>query len=481
MGIIPKVRNLDCLIDSDDIASAGISDGRPLPIIHAIGMDDLPARRATLSPAVAAWLDQTGFTAAAGELALLPGPHGIDAAWVGLGTLKNSQGHFTAFGDLPNKLPAGSIWAIADDLTGPERQSALLAFCLGAYRFTEYRAAKRPPARLRLPKDADQRSIELARAIWFARDLINRPANDLGPAELADAVRALGDHHHASVTIISGATLERDYPTVALVGNGADRAPCVAALDWTGPDASADAPLIALCGKGVVFDTGGNDIKPAGAMLRMKKDMAGAAILMGVAHAVMAAGLPIRLALRVGCVENAVSGRAMRPLDIVRTRSGRTVEIGNTDAEGRLVLCDLIDEVAALNPAVIIDAATLTGAARVALGPDLPALFCNNEEWAARMLAAGSHSGDPVWRLPLWQPYDSWLDSPVAEMNNVSSKPFAGAIVAALYLQRYVPGEIPWVHLDTFGWNDQSRPGRPEGADTQGLRCITAALCEHFR
>jgi leucyl aminopeptidase len=215
-------------------------------------------------------------------------------------------------------------------------------------------------------------------------------------------------------------------------------------------------------------------------MLRMKKDMGGAATMLGLARLVMEADLPLRLALRVGCVENSVSGTAMRPLDVIRTRSGRTVEVGNTDAEGRLVLCDLLDDACAETPALLIDAATLTGAARVALGPDLPALFCNDDDWAANLLRAGETRHDPMWRLPLWSGYTAWLNSPIADLNNVSGKPHAGAIVAALFLQRFVTAGTKWAHLDLYAWNDQTRPGRPEGGEAQTIRGLFTAINDHF-
>jgi leucyl aminopeptidase len=305
--------------------------------------------------------------------------------------------------------------------------------------------------------------------------LINTPANYLGPVELADAVITTGAAYGATAERIEGTDLAARYPALAAVGAGSDRPPQVAILSWTG-SAGANGPEISLCGKGVCFDTGGYDLKPSAAMLRMKKDMGGAAIMLGLAQAIMALDLPVRLKLRVGCVENSVSGHAMRPSDILQTRAGLTVEVGNTDAEGRLVLCDLLAEAAAEKPAWLIDAATLTGAARVALGPDVPALFCNDDAMAGAILAAGSSESDPLWRLPLFAAYDSWLESPVADLNNVTSKPFAGAIVAALFLQHFVPPDIPWAHVDTYAWNDSTRPGRPEGGEAQTLRALLAAI-----
>jgi len=275
---------------------------------------------------------------------------------------------------------------------------------------------------------------------------------------------------------LSGENLFARYPALAAVGAGSERAPEAVIFAWEGSNAPPGAPIVSLCGKGVCFDTGGYDLKPSAAMLRMKKDMGGAAILLGLAKLIMTADLPIRLRVRIGCVENSISGHAMRPSDVLQTHAGKTVEVGNTDAEGRLVLCDLLAEAAAESPDWLIDAATLTGAARVALGPDLPALFCTNELMASKILSAGMQVHDPLWRLPLWAGYDSWLDSNVADMNTVSSKPFAGAIIAALFLQRFIPAGISWAHIDVYAWNDQSRPGRPEGGEAQSLRALFRAI-----
>jgi leucyl aminopeptidase len=252
----------------------------------------------------------------------------------------------------------------------------------------------------------------------------------------------------------------------------------LAVLRWEG---DANGPLVALCGKGVCFDTGGLDLKPSAAMLRMKKDMGGAAVMLAVAEMVMRAKLPLRLLVLIGAVENAVSGNAMRPMDVLRSRKGLRVEIGNTDAEGRLVLCDLLQFAAEQNPAMILDAATLTGAARVALGPDLPALFSNSDTLSERLLAAGVAVQDPLWRLPLHDGYDSWLDSPFADLSNVSQKPMAGAVTAALFLRRFVPENQPWVHLDVYAWNDSARPGRPEGGEAQAARAIFTMLRDFRR
>jgi leucyl aminopeptidase len=245
---------------------------------------------------------------------------------------------------------------------------------------------------------------------------------------------------------------------------------------WQGSAATDSSPLVSLCGKGVCFDTGGYDLKPSSGMLRMKKDMGGAATVLGIARVIMEADLPLRLAVRVGCVENSVSGTAFRPLDVIATRRGLSVEVGNTDAEGRLVLCDLLAEASDEAPDLLLDCATLTGAARVALGADLPALFCNDEAWAAALLEAGQAVADPMWRLPLWDGYDSWLDSPIADLNNVSSKPQAGAVIAALFMRRFLAPGTPWAHLDIYAWNDANRPGRPEGGEAQTVRAVFSAI-----
>ena len=314
----------------------------------------------------------------------------------------------------------------------------------------------------------------------MVRDLINQPANLLGPAELADAVEALARQFSATVFRHGGEALEVGYPAIAAVGRGSARPPVVVGFRWQGSAATPASPLVSLCGKGVVFDTGGYDLKPSAGMLRMKKDMGGAAILLGVARVLMQADLPLRLAVRIGCVENSVSGTAMRPSDVIATRRGLSVEIGNTDAEGRLVLADLLAEASDENPSLLIDCATLTGAARVALGPDLPALFCTDDDFAERLLASGKAVHDPLWRLPLWDGYAGWLDSPVADLNNVSSKPMAGAVTAALFLRRFISGgteaKIKWAHVDTYAWNDQARPGRPEGGEAQSMRALAAAI-----
>jgi leucyl aminopeptidase len=316
--------------------------------------------------------------------------------------------------------------------------------------------------------------LAIARIAWLARDLINLPANMLGPAELADAAANALAEAGGDVAIVEGAALDQAYPLVSAVGCGSARAPRVVKATWAPPNRGAGAtealPLISLCGKGVCFDTGGYDLKQSVGMLRMKKDMAGAAIALGVALLVIEAKLPVRLELRLGCVENCVSGTAMRPLDVIRSRRGLTVSIGNTDAEGRLVLADLLAEASDSAPDMLLDFATLTGAARVALGPDIVAMFCNDDPLAGWIETAARRTHDPVWRLPLWSGYDHLLEGAGCDLTNVADKPYAGAVMAALFLQRFVAGGTRWAHFDVYGWNDGPRSGRPEGGEPHGMR-----------
>ena len=456
-------QNLECLAET--AASA-----RPL---HAVRPDGLATWLETLPAAQAGFARASDFKATANQLLLLPGDEGVAAAAIGLGGDRTPF----AFGGLALRLPEGSVWRLQPGDYDPS--DAVLGFCLGAYQFTTFKSPARRPAQILLTGDYAE-SLTAARAIWMVRDLINTPANALGPVELADFAQALGRRYGASVTVTGGAALESAYPTVAAVGRGSDRPARVVTFRWRGSNAVETAPLISLCGKGVCFDTGGYDLKPSSAMLRMKKDMGGAATVLGLSRMIMERNLPVRLAVRIGCVENSVSGKAMRPLDVIRTKSGLTVEVGNTDAEGRLVLCDLLHEASQESPDLLIDCATLTGAARVATGPDLPAMFCSDDALANALLHDGETTHDPLWRLPLWSGYDEWLKSPIADINNVSSKPFAGAIVAALFLRRFVAANIPWVHIDLYAWNDQTRPGKPEGGEAQAMRALSSLVNRRF-
>jgi leucyl aminopeptidase len=424
------------------------------------------------------WLTAIGFSADQGKHALVPGETGRFArVLVGLGDGQDASERMWALAGLPSELPEGCyrLEAVPD---GADPTRLALGWALATYSFTRYRTKTRPAASLVWPEGADRSCVErLARAVFLARDLANTPAGDLGPEELAaEAVRvakAAGARHRV---IVGDELLAENYPTIHAVGRASVRAPRLVDIVWGDPA----APKVTLVGKGVCFDTGGLDLKTASGMRLMKKDMAGAAIVLGLARAIMDAGLPARLRVLLPLVENAVSGNAMRPLDIVRTRKGLTVEIGNTDAEGRLILCDALAEASTEKPELLVDMATLTGAARVALGPELAALFCNDEALARGLLDAAAAEEDPIWRMPLWRPYRKMIDSKVADINNVSESPYAGAITAALYLQEFVEPGIPWAHLDVMAWNSQSRPGRPEGAEATALRAFYAHIAQRF-
>jgi leucyl aminopeptidase len=439
--------------------------------LHAINAAQLPVFLAALPDASASFLRASGFAAKPGDFALIPGGDGLVGAVVGIG----KEASPWDFGGAPWALPAGSRWRLVADEVDPSH--AVLGWHLGAYRWLRHKQPQRAPAEL-VPPAGTENAVMMAEAICSARDLINTPAAELGPQQLAEAAAALALRHGGRAEIITGEALSEGFPCMAAVGAGSPRAPHLAVLRWEG---DANGPLVALCGKGVCFDTGGLDLKPSAAMLRMKKDMGGAAVMLAVAEMVMRAKLPLRLLVLIGAVENAVSGLAMRPMDVLRSRKGLRVEIGNTDAEGRLVLCDLLQFAAEQNPTMVLDAATLTGAARVALGPDLPALFSNDDAISERLLAAGMAVQDPLWRLPLHDGYDSWLDSPFADLSNVSQKPMAGAVTAALFLRRFVPENQPWVHLDVYAWNDSTRPGRPEGGEAQAARAIFTMLRDFRR
>ncbi|MDD2794754.1 M17 family metallopeptidase [Acidocella sp.] len=453
-----------------ELAGLAMNDVAALPL-YGVRPERVAAVLDGLPPGQAALARLQDFAGQAGAVVLLTGGDGaLQGAVLGLGSAPAVHG----FGAAAGALPSGTVWRIVDgDFSG---EDAALGFLLGAYRFEHLKTrAPKPRAQLAAAQ-VPARAMVIASAVCAVRDLINTPANLLGPAELAQAAMDMGVRFGAHTTHVYGAAVAERYPALAAVGAGSERGAEAVLLTWHGSRADADAPLLSLCGKGVCFDTGGYDLKPGAAMLRMKKDMGGAAILLGLAQAVMALDLPLRLQLRIGCVENSISGHAMRPSDVLQTVAGLSVEVGNTDAEGRLVLCDLLAEAASETPDFLIDAATLTGAARVALGPDLPALFCNDERLAQSILAAGQSVNDPLWRLPLFEGYTAWLDSPVADLNTVSAKPMAGAIVAALFLKRFIPSGIAWAHVDVYAWNDSSRPGRPEGGEAQSLRALLAAV-----
>ncbi|TWB75026.1 leucyl aminopeptidase [Nitrospirillum amazonense] len=442
--------------------------------------DGLDAWLERAPAATAAWVRSVGFTAEPGATALLPSADGqLDRVLVGVGETLD----LWSFAGLPTTLPAGAkgagaSYALDDSLTPQQATAAATGWALASYRFTRYRKATKDLPRLVLPAGADAAAVDsMARAVYLVRDLINTPAEDMGPADLAATAKELGAEFGAEVSVIVGDDLlTHNYPTVHAVGRAADKKPHFIDLTW----GDAANPLVCLVGKGVCFDSGGLDIKAAGGMLLMKKDMGGAAHVLGLARLVMAAKLPVRLRVLVPAVENAISGNAFRPMDIITTRKGLTVEIGNTDAEGRLILCDALAEADSAKPALILDFATLTGAARIALGTELPALFANDDQLADDILAAAKETGDPLWRMPLWQGYAKQLDSKIADLNNAPGGGYGGAITAALYLERFVTKGTPWAHIDLMAWNASAKPGRPEGGEAMGLRAAFAMLSRRY-
>lgn len=447
----------------NNLLLADARSSRPIHIVsvarYGEWLQEQPASRRS-------WLSSLGFSAEAGKTVLLPGADGAIAAALALvpepATLWDVAAIATA-------VPAGA-WRLEDPLGLLDAADAALGWALALYCFERYRKPSEAlPALVVADAPARTRAETIARAVRFARDLINTPANDLGPAELEAAAAELALEMGASFSSIVGeALLESGYPLIYAVGAASPRPPRLIELKWGEPG----APKITLVGKGVCFDTGGLDIKPSSAMLLMKKDMGGAAVMLGLARAIAGLGLPVQLRVLVPAVENAIGSRAFRPGDVLRTRKGLSVEINNTDAEGRLILADALCEADREEPDLLLDAATLTGAARVALGPELPALFTPDDALAAELLAAGERVGEPLWRLPLHRPYRKYLDSRIADIANASHKNFAGAITAALFLKEFVSEHRAWAHLDIFAWNDDNRPGRPKGGEATGLRAL---------
>ncbi|TQF42242.1 cytochrome c oxidase subunit II [Bradyrhizobium sp. UNPF46] len=415
------------------------------------------------------------FTAKPGAYLALPAPDGA-VAQVLFGLEDEGARSRDLFrpGALPGLLPPGTYrFANAPH----DVRLAALAFALGCYRFARYRKADRPDVRLVPPDGVDAAGIErIADAAMFARDLINTPSNDMGPDELAAAAQALAAEFGASFACTIGAELEKHFPLIHAVGMASSRAPRLIDIGWGDPA----HPKVTLVGKGVCFDTGGLDLKPSSGMLIMKKDMGGAANVLALARMVMDAKLKVRLRVLIPAVENAVAGNAFRPLDIFTSRKGITVEIGNTDAEGRLVLADALALADEEKPELLIDLGTLTGAARVALGPDLPPFYTNDEALAADVARCAAKENDPLWRMPLWPPYDAWLDSKTATITNAPSGGFAGSITCALFLQRFVEHAGSWLHVDIYGWTPSAKPARPEGGECQAARAIYTLLSERY-
>ncbi|ABD89255.1 leucyl aminopeptidase family protein [Rhodopseudomonas palustris] len=417
-----------------------------------------------------------GYAAKPGDYLALPSPTGgIEQVIFALDDLGGKSRDPFRVGQLPKLLPPGAYrFANAPH----DLRLATLAFALGSYKFDRYRKAEAPLVRLLPPEGIDLDDVSrVIEAVTLARDLINTPANDMGPEQLAAAARELAERFGASFSCTVGDDLlAQNFPLIHAVGKASDRAPRLIDFSW----GDAAHPKVTLVGKGVCFDSGGLDLKPSSGMLIMKKDMGGAANVLALALLIMDAKLKVRLRVLIPAVENAVAGNAMRPLDIYPSRKGPTVEIGNTDAEGRLVLADalaLADEEA---PELLIDLGTLTGAARVALGPDLPPFYTDDETLALDVARCAKAENDPLWRLPLWPPYDSWLDSKVATLNNAPSGGFAGSITCALFLQRFVEAATSWLHVDIYGWTPTAKPGRPEGGECQAARAIYKLLSQRY-
>ncbi len=442
----------------------------PLTIVREKGFK---AWRSKQCDMVHHWLDANEVTGKAGQVALLPQPKTGELREA-VAVVKNEP-DIWSLAHLPKALPkqvynpqvAGQEFSLAT------WGALALGWQLATYQFTQCKGDPKPKdgfATLLLPEDLRAKGIlDQADAVRLVRDLINRPANDLTPLALADAAREVAKTHKADCSVIEGdALLKENYPLVHAVGRASANTPCLIDLRW----GSKDAPKLTLVGKGVVFDSGGLDIKPAAGMKLMKKDMGGAAHVLGLAQLIMSAKLNVRLRVLIPAVENSISNNAFRPQDVIKSRKGITVEIGNTDAEGRLVLCDALAEAMEEKPDLLIDCATLTGAARVALGTDVPAFFTPDDKLAGLLDKASAAAHDPLWRLPLWQGYRDLLNSDVADINNAGSSGFGGAITAALYLQEFIGDMKRWIHIDMMAWNNASRPGRPAGGEAMGLRAL---------
>ncbi|HET7803368.1 MAG TPA: leucyl aminopeptidase family protein [Pseudolabrys sp.] len=452
-------------------ANAGKNQAIPIWFVHAKSFDAVCKK---LGQSEQAFIAAAGFEARPGRSLLLPGNNG-KLAGVLFGIESPDDADLDRFrpGQLAGLLPTGTYrFANAPH----DARLAALAIALGGYQFSRYRKSETRNVRLVLPDGIDGEALSsVVEGVTLCRDLTNTPSNDMGPAELEAAARTLAKEHSAKIQVTNGAALARNFPLVHTVGAGSARAPRLIDMTW----GKASDPKITLVGKGVCFDTGGLDIKPDTGMFNMKKDMGGAATALAVAHMVMADGLKVRLRVIIPAVENSISGTSFRPRDVYVSRKGISVEIGNTDAEGRLILADALTLAEEDKPALLADFATLTGAARVALGPDMPPFFTDDDGLADELMRAAAAESDPLWRLPLWRPYASLLDSKVADLNNVGTGGQAGAITAALFLRRFVNTKA-WVHFDIFAWTPAAKPGRPEGAECQSARALHALLRSRY-
>lgn len=448
--------------------------------IHLVHEDEFEAWRGAQHAAARNWLLANSFKGERCKVVLIPREDGKPGAVVaGLGR-RGAREEFSCWSSagLPDRLPDGH-YHLAQPLPAAAAAQFALGWAYGQYRFERYRRSSAPRSvQLRAPEGVDLAEIErLYRASSLVRDLINTPANDMSPQALAAAAIEVAERCGAAHReIVGDELLAQRFPVVHAVGRASAVAPRLIDIEW----GDASHPKVTLVGKGVCFDCGGLDIKPSASMLLMKKDMGGAAATLGLAQLVMEARLPVRLRVIIPAVENAISANAFRPGDVLTTRKGLTVEVGNTDAEGRLILCDALALADEDRPDLLIDMATLTGAARVALGPELPALFSSDDALAQEVVQVGLAESDPVWRLPLWPGYDDDLSSKIADLNNVSTSGFAGAIVAGLFLRRFVSEARSWLHFDLYAWNSKDRPGRPVGAEPQCIRALYALLKSRY-
>ncbi len=441
------------------------AESRPAVPLQPVISNRIEEWMAGLKPEMRRWVEASGFRAAAGQLCAVPGEGGQLERWL-FGV--DEQDCLYRLAALPGALPEGA-YRLDCDWGREERLQASLGWGLADYRFERYRSSSKPRPVLLLEEDIERGVRSLHEAQCLVRDLVNTPTEHMGPEELADAVTRQGDAFDAVVeSVVGEALLTGNFPAIHTVGRASSRPPRLLELNW----GEEDAPRLALIGKGVCFDSGGLDLKNARGMALMKKDMGGAAHALALARLVMDYRLPVRLQLLIPAVENSVSGNAYRPGDIIATRKGLSVEIGNTDAEGRVILADALAYACERSPDLVIDFATLTGAARVALGADLPPLFSNRADVAQAIQRAGDEVEDPLWTMPLWQPYRKDIESPIADLNNSSKSAYGGCITAALFLESFVQPDIPWVHIDTFAWNQANRPGRPLGGEALGLRAV---------
>ncbi len=447
-------------------------DASSLPL-HLLEEADCPGFLALQPESVRAWLAATGFKGTLGQIAVIPSAAGTPASAVfGLGTAPARQRGRFHLAKAASELP-DAVWRLEGNLLAVDMQEYALAWLLAGYRFGRYKTAPVPKARLTAPPGIDSARIEIiAESESLTRDLINTPASDMGPDELEAAVRALAADFGAAVGVTTGDDLlTTNFPMIHAVGRASPRAPRLIDLAW-----GTTGPRLTLVGKGVCFDTGGLDLKPASSMGLMKKDMGGAATTIGLARSIMALNLPVRLRLLVPAVENSVAGNAFRPQDILTSRKGLTVEINNTDAEGRLVLADALALADEDKPDLIVSMATLTGAARTAVGPDLAPFYCDDDRIAAALTTAGTRVADPLWRMPFWDPYEGIIEPGIADLDNAPSGGMAGSITAALFLRRFVTATPAYVHFDIYGWQPVAAPARPKGGVGQGARAVLDAL-----